>query len=321
MAGTSHQRTVCPCLQLLRALGEQHITHFVAVPTLWQALATTMRCVPEAAALLKLRMAVSSGERLPASLLAELQQLLPSKCRIWNLYGSTEVAADCTAFDCTGWQSPLGSPQQQQQQQEQAVPVGSPISGTLIAILDQQADPDASNTEQPVGSDATSHTTAGKLQVVPFGSVGQVAVAGAGLAAGSLGSNEAATQQRFVQLPTSQLEQAEQTGASVVVGDGFAASFWREGQDSTRLCLTGDLGWLDAADCLHLAGRTDLQVKIAGRCTLCSQAMWSILFALSALPLCTALRNCCHWSSFGSGRCQAAVTALVRPFLCVQGCE
>jgi non-ribosomal peptide synthetase component F len=254
----------CPALQLLHTLAKQGITHLTAVPSLWKALAASLQRAttsrsskPSSSSVLpalRLRVAVSSGEPLPAGLLEQLQQLLPLGCHIWNLYGSTEVAADCTAFDCTKWRPQAG------QYAVQQVPVGHPISCTLLAVL-AQAGP-----EQAADSAATDAAVAGQRALLPLGQVGEVAVAGAGLAAGYLCQQQAAASaaqlQRFVQLPTSQLEQAQLAGALVAVAADLPAAFWRE--DSTQLFLTGDMGWLDASGCLHLAGRRDLQVKIAG---------------------------------------------------------
>ena len=251
-------------MQLLRALAEQRITHLAAVPTLWRALAATLRQQgggTGSAPPLCLRLAVSSGEVLPPELLAELQQLLPAGCRILNLYGSTEVAADCTAFDATSWHPPRMHDSDSQQLPAVArVPVGQPISGTLVAVLTAPAPHDDG------ASGAASSTPAGEQRaVVTAGKVGEVAVAGTGLAAGYLGAHPAAVaaqQQRFVQLPTAQLQAALEAGGAVAAAADLPASFWEQG--SARAFLTGDLGWLDASGCLHLAGRSRSQVKISG---------------------------------------------------------
>ena len=48
---------------------------------------------------LRLRVVVSSGEPLTLALAQAVTPLLPPGCRLLNLYGSAEVAADCTCFD------------------------------------------------------------------------------------------------------------------------------------------------------------------------------------------------------------------------------
>lgn len=272
-------------LQLLRTLADHSITHCAAVPTLWRSLVAAMRQDGSTAARLRLRLAVSSGEPLPPGLLHDMQQVLPPGCRILNLYGSTEVAADCTAFDCTAWGAQQGQQQgrqqgQHQQQageeqppaeqpsQQQRVPVGQPISGTLVAVLAPEPTTDAAARDggQPQFGERTA-AAAGERAVLPLGSIGEVAVAGVGLAAGYLCAHpaaEAAQRRRFVRLPTQQLSQAQAAGGSVAAAADLPPAFWQQG----NICafLTGDLGWLDAAGCLHLLGRQDHQVKISGGC-------------------------------------------------------
>ena len=51
-----------------------------------------------AAVLPLMRLLASSGEPLAAGLLQAVQALLPAGCQVVNLYGSTEVAADCTCW-------------------------------------------------------------------------------------------------------------------------------------------------------------------------------------------------------------------------------
>ena len=50
---------------------------------------------------LHLKILISSGEPLPIALAQGLQSCLPDTCRLLNLYGSTEVAADCTWLEVT----------------------------------------------------------------------------------------------------------------------------------------------------------------------------------------------------------------------------
>lgn len=228
---------------MLRFLSDQRITHLAAVPTLWHAVASAMQRQPDVAARLRLRLAVSSGEPLQPGLLADLQRLLPAGCSILNLYGSTEVSADCTAFKCTSWQAPAsgGGGQHPSRPLTMQVPAGHPISETLLAVLEGHA---------------------GTLRVAPACVAGQVAVGGTGLAAGYLSSDLAAAaagQQRFVALPADELRQAQRDGRALAAAADVSLL-----QGHVRLFLTGDCGWLDTSGCLHLAGRRDLQVKISG---------------------------------------------------------
>ena len=48
-------------------------------------------------------MAVSSGDALPVALLCSMREALPPHAHILNLYGCTEVAADCTCLDAGEW--------------------------------------------------------------------------------------------------------------------------------------------------------------------------------------------------------------------------
>ena len=56
---------------------------------------------PAQKACLRLKVLVSSGEQLPLQLARALQRVLPPDCKLLNLYGCTEVAADCTCYDMT----------------------------------------------------------------------------------------------------------------------------------------------------------------------------------------------------------------------------
>ena len=89
-----------------------------------------------------------SGEEFPAGLLARLRQVLPG-VTVLNLYGSTEVMADATAFACLPGQVVAGR-----------VPAGAPVANTRVFVLDRWLSP------------------------VPPGAAGELYVAGAGLARG-----------------------------------------------------------------------------------------------------------------------------------------
>ena len=149
-----------PCA-LARLLVEQGVTRLVAVPSLLQVL------VEEAAAELRasrLLQVTSSGEPLSGELVRRLRGVLPAACRIVNLYGSTEVAADATCFVVEG-------------EVAERVPIGRPLDNVRVRVL------------------------GGGGELLPPGAVGELYVGGAGLAPGYIGHAAAEGAQRFVSDP------------------------------------------------------------------------------------------------------------------------
>ncbi len=117
---------------------------------------------------------------------------------VWHVYGPSETTLDSTARRTTPDDNPLT--------------VGWPIANTDVFIVNEHG------------------------SVCQIGELGEVVIAGAGVARGYLNDAEA-TQRRFVRAP--------------VTGD--------------RAYATGDIGMITADGELILAGRRDLEVKIAGR--------------------------------------------------------
>ena len=167
-----------------------------------------------AAGLPALRVLVSSGEPLPLSLLRQLDALLPEPATILNLYGSTECAADVTWLDARRWLQQQDAAQQHAQpgvhaeqpdqaaansagtsskataseavQQgsqavpEQGVPVGQPIDNMAVFIA------------QPLREDMPSSAAdvacrSEGCTLLRRGALGEVCVAGVGVAEGYLG--------------------------------------------------------------------------------------------------------------------------------------
>ncbi|MBQ4814053.1 amino acid adenylation domain-containing protein [Pseudoalteromonas luteoviolacea] len=119
-----------------------------------------------------------------------------------NLYGPTEAAIDVTYWDCAN------------RSQLNTIPIGKPINNIQLYVLDPQ------------------------LRVQPIGAVGELHIAGTGLARGYL-NNAELTQQRFIECD-------------------------HLGQKSVRLYKTGDLvRWLPDGN-LEFLGRVDHQVKLRG---------------------------------------------------------
>jgi amino acid adenylation domain-containing protein len=147
------------------------------------------------------RSLVLGGEAAPPAL---VQQLLTAagERQVFNHYGPTETTIGVATCELTA-----------QLVADGVVPIGSPIANTKLFVLDES------------------------LQPVPVGVLGELYVAGAGVARGYVGQ-PALTATRFVASPHS-----------------------RGGQ---RMYRTGDLAkWTDTGR-LVFAGRADTQVKIRG---------------------------------------------------------
>lgn len=168
------------------------VTHLSGSPSLWRALvslpASRLRSWNT------LRLAISSGEQLDAGLVASWNEKFPGG-RLLNVYGTTEACRPA-AYDTTGLDGHSG--------RAAHVPIGKPIGGATIHILDEE------------------------LVEVARGSVGEVCVAGKCLADGYLNLPEL-TASRFVTAPaafdretrvfrTGDLGRQQDDGTIVLVG-------------------------------------------------------------------------------------------------------
>ncbi|MER7014796.1 amino acid adenylation domain-containing protein [Saccharopolyspora sp. NPDC000359] len=131
---------------------------------------------------------------------ADLVEQWGERCTLFNAYGPTETTVDATSW---AHRSGIGA----------AVPIGTPSVNTRVYVLDEL------------------------LRPVPAGVLGELHVAGSGVARGYLGRPDL-TAQRFVANPFS--------------GDG------------ERMYRTGDLVRWNRRGELEFAGRADDQVKIRG---------------------------------------------------------
>ena len=146
--------------RLAGLLAARSVTRVVMVPSVLAAVLDAVAGDP--GRLAGVRWWTVSGEELPAGLAARFGAALPG-ATLLNLYGSTEVMADATAFAVP---DPVPSP----------VPIGGPVANTGVYVLD------------------------GHLEPVPAGVAGELYVAGAGLARGYLG-RPGLTAERFVACP------------------------------------------------------------------------------------------------------------------------
>ncbi|TDQ00506.1 non-ribosomal peptide synthetase [Labedaea rhizosphaerae] len=147
---------------LVRALAEQRITVLQVVPSQLRALVEE----PGWAGCGALRLLSSGGEQLHAELVQRFLALLPDPAgvEVWNTYGPTECTIEVTAhrFD--------------RAQQSGPVPIGHPIDGIHVVIVDEHGAP------------------------VPDGATGELLAAGVGVGRGYLG-RVAETAERFVPDP------------------------------------------------------------------------------------------------------------------------
>ncbi|EWS95122.1 non-ribosomal peptide synthetase [Streptomyces filamentosus] len=155
---------------------------------------------PTTAGCVSLRRVMCSGEALSADLVARFHALLG--CELHNLYGPTEAAIDVTAFACDPADASGSAP-----------PIGTPIANTRVYVLNRA------------------------LRPVPAGVMGELYLAGTGLARGYL-DRAPLTAERFVACPY--------------------------GPSGSRMYRTGDLARWDAYGRLVYMGRADEQVKIRG---------------------------------------------------------
>lgn len=139
-------------------LNQTQVSRLVLVPSMLDALLSTEEKISN------LRLCISSGEALSAPLVCKFKLAYPNAILL-NLYGSTEVAGDVTYYDTTQWDN-----------NELSVPIGKPISNTIIYILDED------------------------MQPLAFGAKGKMYVAGAGVALGYW-NKEQATREKFLANP------------------------------------------------------------------------------------------------------------------------
>ncbi|MFD7814655.1 amino acid adenylation domain-containing protein [Streptomyces sp. NPDC059785] len=145
---------------LVRTLTEQRVTVLQGVPSVLRLLTDE----PGWARCTGLRLVFSAGEALDAELCRRLSE--PTGATVWNTYGPTECSIDVTAqeFD--------------PEVHTEAVPIGRPLDGLRVYVLDEEFDP------------------------VPIGVVGEVYAAGTGLARG-YANRPAQTAERFLPDPHS----------------------------------------------------------------------------------------------------------------------
>jgi amino acid adenylation domain-containing protein/non-ribosomal peptide synthase protein (TIGR01720 family)/FkbM family methyltransferase len=138
-------------------------TRFHAVPSLMRQVVETVRRQPEARRPQRLRTLFTGGDSVPAVLLSDLRKVFP-RSDLAVLYGPTEAAIFCTA-----WQIPAG-------EEPQGTGLGQALESAFLQLR---------------------NSTGG---LVPAGVAGEIWIGGAGVARGYLGRPEL-TAERFVPNP------------------------------------------------------------------------------------------------------------------------
>jgi amino acid adenylation domain-containing protein/non-ribosomal peptide synthase protein (TIGR01720 family) len=185
--------------RLVDALEEHHIRRIILVPFLLRHILNTEPEIGKRLACV--HTVINSGEALPSDLAELFAQAMPHAALV-NFYGSSEVASDAS------W-SEINT-----QILSEPMPVGKPVDYAQIYILDRN------------------------LLLAPIGVVGELYVAGAGLARGYF-HRSALTAERFVANPF--------------------------GKPGTRMYRIGDLARWRPDGILEYMGRADQQVKIKGQ--------------------------------------------------------
>ena len=186
-------------LGLMRDCG---VSRLVLTPSVLRAVLDVEAEAGVGAGLWPLKRLHVSGEPLPADLLPRLAERLSADCVVLNIYGSAEVTADVTAARLALSAAPG------------RVPIGAPLPGCEIWLLD------------------------GRRRPVAPGAVGEMHVAGVGLAQGYHGAPELSARRFFA----------------------WTAPDGRE----LRLYATGDLARRGAEGDLVVLGRKDGQIKLRG---------------------------------------------------------
>ncbi|HYS16881.1 MAG TPA: amino acid adenylation domain-containing protein [Candidatus Binatia bacterium] len=147
--------------RLVEILSTSRVTRIVLVPSFLRLLLDSVPDISDR--LSRLRFWVTSGEAITPELAGRFADALPGATLV-NLYGSSEVAADATAYVVENTRS------------LERIPIGRPIANTRVYVLDRHSN------------------------LVPIGVPGEIHVGGDGLACGYLGNPEL-TAQKFIPDP------------------------------------------------------------------------------------------------------------------------
>lgn len=188
-------------------IAQHQVSHTLCLPSLYQALLNHIA----PADLQSLSSVIVAGEALSRSVVASHYKVLP-KTRLFNEYGPTEGTVWCSVAEVMPHATT-------------SIPIGRPIPGSRLYLLDQRGRP------------------------TPRGTPGEITLAGPGVTAGYL-QRPQLTRERFI--PEPQPPQAAQLVTE------------SHGQSASLAYRSGDYARYDSDGNLHFLGRQDDQIKLRG---------------------------------------------------------
>lgn len=213
--------------RLVEVLDAYKIQRLVLVPTLLRSLLLYLPMRDQPGLLHGLRIWVCSGEPLSVQLAREFYDYFEEGAQVLcNFYGSTEIMGDVTYFVCES---------KRQLAALDKVPIGYPISNTVVYVLDEEFRP------------------------VKQGDTGELFVAGANLARGYVNGRD---KFRFVENPLA-VDPSEyycRKYRKICMLNRLPHSL----PEFNRLYRTGDYASVRKGGAIQYEGRTDSQIKIRG---------------------------------------------------------
>jgi len=194
--------------QMVEAIYKNHVTVMHFVPSMLSVFLEYISATSAVKRLASLKQVIASGEALGLSLVKRFNNLLHSEngTALANLYGPTEATVDVSFFDC--------SPQV-----NDSVPIGKPIDNIKLLVMSKEA------------------------QLQPIGLVGELCIAGDGLARGYVNKPEL-THDKFI-----------------IITDALYMSYMSH---LPYIYRTGDLARWRPDGNIEYLGRIDHQVKVQG---------------------------------------------------------
>ncbi|MBY7142460.1 amino acid adenylation domain-containing protein [Virgibacillus sp. NKC19-3] len=150
--------------EFLKLIDKYNVSRITIVPSYLRVLLSEIK--KRNLNISSLKYCVSSGEVLSTELVGEFFDTIKG-CNLYNLYGSSEVAADVTWYDTSNLDLSLSS---------ESAPIGRPVDNTQIYILDKN------------------------LRIAPIGVQGEIYVGGLQLSKGYV-NNERLTDEKFITNP------------------------------------------------------------------------------------------------------------------------